>query len=428
MDEGRNAGTADFLLEAGAGRGAQVLELPTDKPRPATQSFRGATETFRLPGKLLERLKTLGREQQATLFMVLEAAFMALLHRYTGQDDIVVGTPISGRTRSETENLIGFFLNTLLLRARFGERESFLSLVQQVRERALGAYAHPDLPFEHLVAELAPDRDPSRMPLFQVMFIVHNSEGVSQVSKVSGNHESGNRDLEIRSDADSLRDRQGPRRVDRIQHRFVRTGHHSPPGQLLRAAAGSGRGESGAEHLRAADAARGRAAAVAGGVERHRRRHTRQISACTSCSRRRPRARPDRVALVFEERELTYGELDRRANQLAHHLARWASGPTCWSGSVRASARIDMVVGAAGHPQGRRRLRCRSIPAIRSARLAFMIEDRTGARADHRAADRAILPASPARGRVRSTATPGSIAAHSPAAGMPCADDVISPT
>ena len=96
-----------------------ILELPTDKPRPATQSFRGATETFQVPGKLLEQLKTLGREQQATLFMILEAAFMALLHRYTGQDDIVVGTPISGRTHSETENLIGLFLNTLLLRAKF---------------------------------------------------------------------------------------------------------------------------------------------------------------------------------------------------------------------------------------------------------------------------------------------------------------------
>ena len=166
-----------------------ILELHTDKPRPATTSFSGATETFQLPRRLLEQLKTLGREQQATFFMILEAGFMALLHRYTGQNDIIVGTPISGRTRSETENLIGLFLNTVLLRAKFSERQNFLSLLKQVRERALGAYAHPDVPFGRLVAEFAPDRDASRTPLFQVMFILHNSEGVSQVSKVSGNQE-----------------------------------------------------------------------------------------------------------------------------------------------------------------------------------------------------------------------------------------------
>jgi non-ribosomal peptide synthetase component F len=164
-----------------------ILELPTDKLRPAVQSFRGATEIFELPHELLVRLKALGRQEQTTLFMVLEAGFMALMHRYTGQDDILVGTPISGRTHSETENLIGYFLNTIVLRAQFTDRLNFRSLLQQVRERALGAYAHPDLPFEHLVTELAPERDPSYTPIFQVMFVVHNPEGVSEVSKVSGN-------------------------------------------------------------------------------------------------------------------------------------------------------------------------------------------------------------------------------------------------
>src|SRR5205807_9743889 len=138
---------------------------------------------------LLDRVKALGRKEQATLFMTLEAAFAALLHRYTGQDDLLVGTPISGRTRSETERLIGCFLNTVVLRARFSEGLSCRALVRQVRDRALGAYAHPDLPFERLVAALAPDRDASRTPLFQVMFVLHNPEGMSQVSKVSGNRE-----------------------------------------------------------------------------------------------------------------------------------------------------------------------------------------------------------------------------------------------
>ncbi len=168
-----------------------ILELPTDNPRPAAQSFHGATETFQLPAKLLDELKSFAREQQATPFMILDSAFAAMLHRYTGQEDILIGTPISGRTHAETQNLIGLFLNTVLLRSKFSDRQNFQSLVQQMRERALGAYTHPDLPFERLVAELSPERDPNRTPLFQVMFILHNSEGVSQVSKVSGN-----RDLE----------------------------------------------------------------------------------------------------------------------------------------------------------------------------------------------------------------------------------------
>src|SRR5437763_2740612 len=166
-----------------------VLDLPTDKPRPAVQGFRGATEGFDLPRPLLDRVKALGRKEQATLFMTLEAAFAALLHRYTGQDDLLVGTPISGRTRSETERLIGCFLNTVVLRSRFNEGLTCRALVRQVRDRALGAYAHPDLPFERLVAALAPERDARRTPLFQVMFVLNNPEGISQVSKVSGNRE-----------------------------------------------------------------------------------------------------------------------------------------------------------------------------------------------------------------------------------------------
>ena len=166
-----------------------VLELATDKPRPAVQSFRGATELFQLPENLSPQLKSLCREEHASLFMILEASFAALLHRYTGQDDILVGTPISGRTQSETENLIGYFLNTIILRAQFTEDPSFRELLQQVRERALGAYAHADLAFNRLVAELAPERDLSRTPLFQVMFILHESYGASEVSKVSGIHQ-----------------------------------------------------------------------------------------------------------------------------------------------------------------------------------------------------------------------------------------------
>ena len=166
-----------------------VLDLPTDKPRPVALSGRGAMEFFQIPSTLLYDLKALGREEHVTLFMLLNAVFAALLHRYTGQEDILIGTPISGRTRSETENLVGLFLNTVVLRSQFTDRLQFRGLLQQMRERALGAYAHPDLPFHHLVAEIAPDRELARSPLFQVMFILHNPDGISQVSRAAGNRD-----------------------------------------------------------------------------------------------------------------------------------------------------------------------------------------------------------------------------------------------
>ena len=163
-----------------------VLELATDKPRPAVQSFRGAAASMKFPKELSEPIKALGREEKATLFMVFMAAFMALMNRYTGQSDILVGSPISARTLSETEDLIGFFLNTIVLRAQFDDGISFRSLLRQVKERALGAYAHQDFPFGNLVAALAPDRDPSHSPLIQVMFILQNAEAVSQASRLAG--------------------------------------------------------------------------------------------------------------------------------------------------------------------------------------------------------------------------------------------------
>jgi amino acid adenylation domain-containing protein len=372
-----------------------ILELPTDKPRPATQSFRGATETFQVPGKLLDQLKTLSREQQATLFMVLEAAFMALLHRYTGQDDIVVGTPISGRTHSETENLIGLFLNTLLLRAKFSDRESFVSLVQQVRERALGAYAHPDLPFERLVAELAPDRDPSRMPLFQVMFILHNSEGVSQVSKVSGN-----RDLEtgtskfdltlILSENEKGLDGLIEYSTDLFEPATIRrlAGYYS---RLLEAGAANPE-QNISELPMLPDAERrqllvdwNNTAAELPGKELCLQQLIEAQAART----------PDQVALVFDEQELTYGELNFRANQLAQHLTKLGIGPDVLVG-LCVQRSIEMVVGMLGILKAGGAY----VPidtSYPSARVALVVEDSHLGFILTTEQIRAALPASPAR-------------------------------
>src|SRR5207247_3024961 len=136
--------------------------LPTNRPRPPRQTYRGALQHFALPSQLAGSLNALARREDVTLFMLLLAAFQILLHRYTGQEDILVGSPIAGRTRIETENLIGCFLNSLVLRGDLSGDPPFRELLKRVRQTALDAYAHQDLPFEKLVDVLQPERDLSR--------------------------------------------------------------------------------------------------------------------------------------------------------------------------------------------------------------------------------------------------------------------------
>ena len=324
-----------------------VLDLPTDKPRPAVQGFRGATEGFDLPRPLLDRVKALGRKEQATLFMTLEAAFAALLHRYTGQDDLLVGTPISGRTRSETERLIGCFLNTVVLRSRFNEGLTCRALVRQVRDRALGAYAHPDLPFERLVAALAPERDASRTPLFQVMFVLHNPEGMSQVSKVSGNREletgTSKFDLSL-----LLSETQGglegmiEYNTDLFEPATIRRlcGHYVT---LLEAI------------VRDPDQ-RVSMLPLLTDVERRQVlvewNDTRVADAATDLClhqliERQVRQRSNQVGVVWGQEHLTYGELDRRAGRLATQLRGQGVGPDVLVGLL-VERSLDMVVALLG--------------------------------------------------------------------------------
>ncbi|MCP4662085.1 MAG: amino acid adenylation domain-containing protein, partial [bacterium] len=154
--------------------GVPRLELPTDRPRPAVQTFRGGSRPVVLSAELSESLARLSREHGATLFMTLLAGFKALLARYAGQDDVAVGTPIAGRSQREIEDLIGFFVNTLVLRTDLGGDPAYRELLLRVRRVALDAYAHQHLPFERLVEELEPERDLSSTPLFQVMFVLQN--------------------------------------------------------------------------------------------------------------------------------------------------------------------------------------------------------------------------------------------------------------
>src|SRR5271157_2756535 len=152
-----------------------ALEISTDHPRPAIQSYRGATCRVIYPRSLAEKLNELTRREGVTLFMTLMAAYQALLFRYTGQEDFTVGSPIANRIHSEIEELIGFFVNTLVIRGDLSGNPSFRELLRRVREVALGAYSNQDLPFERLVEELQPERDLGRTPLFQVWFVLQNA-------------------------------------------------------------------------------------------------------------------------------------------------------------------------------------------------------------------------------------------------------------
>ncbi|MDZ8224136.1 non-ribosomal peptide synthetase [Nostoc sp. ChiVER01] len=152
-----------------------LLSLPTDRPRPAVQTFAGATQEFPLSVELTNRLTKLSQEGGCTLFMTLLTAFDILLYRYTGQSDILVGTPIANRDRSEIEGLIGFFVNTLVMRTNLAGDPSFSELLGRVRQITLGAYTHQELPFEMLVEALQPERNLSHTPLFQVMFALQNA-------------------------------------------------------------------------------------------------------------------------------------------------------------------------------------------------------------------------------------------------------------
>jgi amino acid adenylation domain-containing protein len=160
------------------------LELPADRRRPSVQTYRGGRQAARLGKDAADALKTLSRREGASLFMTLLAAFKILLYRHSGQEDVVVGSPIANRSRTQIEDLIGFFINTLVLRAKLSGDCTFRELLGHVREVTLGAYAHQDLPFEKLLEELRPGRDLSRTPLFQVFFNMVNVEEISL--KLSG--------------------------------------------------------------------------------------------------------------------------------------------------------------------------------------------------------------------------------------------------
>ncbi|HEU4323903.1 MAG TPA: condensation domain-containing protein, partial [Roseiflexaceae bacterium] len=179
LDRPDETGTSPLQRQIGYWKGQlagapAAIELPTDRPRPPVQTFNANSQPVEIPAALTAALQKLSQGEGASLFMTLLAAFQLLLARWSGQDDIVVGTPIANRTRAEIEPLIGFFINTLVLRTTLAGNPSFRELLGQVRHTTLDAYDHQDLPFERLVEEIKPPRDLSRSPLFQVMMVLQN--------------------------------------------------------------------------------------------------------------------------------------------------------------------------------------------------------------------------------------------------------------
>ncbi|APR84357.1 Malonyl CoA-acyl carrier protein transacylase [Minicystis rosea] len=325
-----------------------ALDLPTDRPRPKVRSSRGAGMRFSLGAELTRAVEALARREGVTLFMTLLAAFDVLLARYSGQDDIVVGSPIAGRTRAETEGLIGFFLNTLVLRTKLDGADSFRDLLHRVRAACLGAYAHQDMPFERLVQELHPDPDPSRSPVFQVIFNLQNTPEEPLVlpdltiTKVPSPSLTVKVDLTLimAKRADSLlgfieysTDLFDPSTIERLTVHF-RT--------LLEGIADDAARPLAQRSLLPSD-------------ERRRVLHTWNETRAPypagetihGLFEAQVAKRPDAIAVVAGEARVTYRDLDSRANRLARHLQSLGVGPDTVVGLCLPRS-AEMVVGLLG--------------------------------------------------------------------------------
>ncbi|MCW5269604.1 pyoverdine non-ribosomal peptide synthetase PvdD, partial [Pseudomonas aeruginosa] len=325
-----------------------VLELPFDRPRPARQSHRGAQLGFELSRELVEAVRALAQREGASSFMLLLASFQALLYRYSGQADIRVGVPIANRNRVETERLIGFFVNTQVLKADLDGRMGFDELLAQARQRALEAQAHQDLPFEQLVEALQPERNASHNPLFQVLFN-HQSEIRSVTPEVQledlrleglawdGQTAQFDLTLDIQEDENGIwasfdyaTDLFDASTVERL------AGHWR---NLLRGIVANPRQRLGELPLLDAPERRQtlsewnpaqRECAVQGTLQQRFEEQVRQW--------------PQAVALILDEQRLSYGELNARANRLAHCLIARGVGADVPVG-LALERSLDMLVG-----------------------------------------------------------------------------------
>ncbi|HEX6912627.1 MAG TPA: condensation domain-containing protein, partial [Longimicrobium sp.] len=305
----------------------EVLELPADHPRPPLPSFRGATVPVEVPADALQRLRELAREEGATLFMAVLAAFQVLLGRYSGSDDVVVGTPVAGRARPELEGLVGLFANTLVVRTELSGDPTLREVLRRVRERVLGAHEHGDVPFERLVGALQPGRSLSHTTIFQVLFQMEGAPDAAagvpgmgveplDVEVPAARYDltldlrTGGRGIEgvLRYSTD-LFERGTARRMTEHLGRVLEQMSADPDRRLSRLAL-----MSRTEKRRVVEWNR-----VTGRYPADRCIH--------QLFQAQAEKTPDAVAVAFGAESLTYGELDAQANRLANHLVRLGVGP-----------------------------------------------------------------------------------------------------
>jgi amino acid adenylation domain-containing protein/non-ribosomal peptide synthase protein (TIGR01720 family) len=322
------------------------LELPGDRPRPSAPSHRGGRVELELEPALVERLRAVAREHDASVFMVLLGAFHVLLHRVTGQRSIRVGTPVANRLRFEAERVLGAFVNTQALQVELSERESFSTLLAQVRRVVVGAQSHQDLPFEKLVEVLQPERSSAHHPLFQVMFN-HQQRDLAVLRELPGLeaslvpvHSPVTRfDLSLNTEEDAhgriqvalvyATDRFEPARMERLGRHFVQglAGLLAEPGRAIAVA----------PWLAPDELAELQAWSVPAPF-------TPPSGSVLGWIEARAAERPAATALVFGERELTYGELLRRAEVVARELVARGAGPDGVVGLL-CERSLELVVG-----------------------------------------------------------------------------------
>jgi amino acid adenylation domain-containing protein len=324
------------------------LEVMGDRPRPSVRAFHGSSEPIVLSRTSSLAIKALGRKQNATVYMTLLAAFKTLLYRYTGQTDILVGSPLANRNQAATGDLIGFFVNTLVLRTDLSGNPSFKKLIERVRDVTLEAYSHQDLPFERLVEELKPERDLSRTPIFQVMFVLQNAplpplqlSGV-RFSYVEFDHEASRFDLSLSMmEGDeglegSLEYNTGlfdGSTIKRMAEHFKVLLH----GMI----AHPEREVSGLPLLTGAEERQLL-------IEWNQTRNEYRLERCLHQEfEAQAESTPDVIAANFEDASLTYRELNKRANQLAHYLGELGAGPERFV-AIYLEHSLEMLIGLLG--------------------------------------------------------------------------------
>ena len=351
-----------------------VLALPSDRPRPPVQSSRGACISFAVPGKVAEGLRALSRREGTTMFMTLLAAFKVLLNRYTGQPRIVVGTSVAGRNRKELEGLIGFFVNSLVLHTDLSSASSFRDVVRGVKATAIGAYAHQELPFERLVEEFPADRSLSYTPLFQVFFSLQNaplaSKELTGLKTEALGEQSRASKFDLSLDMMEAGDRIGGSfeyNTDLFEAETIKRmiGHF----QTLLQSVVNHPEQSIARLPLLPEAERQQLLSLS--------KHSQPVSTPPFCLHELFEAqveqRPHAVALICEDQQLTYGELNSRANRLAHSLRERGVGPDVLV-SICVERSLELVVGLLGI------LKAGGAyvpldPAYPNERLAFLLDD-----------------------------------------------------